>query len=137
MDLSGLNEEQKKAVVATEGPVIILAGAGSGKTRVLTYRILYLLAEKHIDPSNILAITFTNKAATEMKERMRKFLPDKPLPWIATFHAMCAKILRRESHHLGFSHNFVIYDSQDQLDAVKEAMSRLNISIRDFKPHSF
>jgi DNA helicase-2/ATP-dependent DNA helicase PcrA len=136
MDLSGLNNEQKKAVVATDGPVIILAGAGSGKTRCISFRILYLLTEKHIDPSNILAITFTNKAAAEMKERMRKFLPDQPLPWIATFHAMCAKILRRESHHLGFSHNFIIYDSADQLDAIKEAMRQLDISTRDFKPHS-
>ncbi len=136
MDLSGLNKEQQKAVLATEGPVIILAGAGSGKTRVLTYRILYLLTDKHIDPSSILAITFTNKAALEMKERMKKYLPDRPLPWIATFHAMCAKILRRESHHLGFSHNFIIYDSADQLEAIKEAMRILNISTRDFKPHS-
>src|ERR1700691_2870459 len=107
MDLTGLNEEQKKAVVATEGPIIILAGAGSGKTRCITFRILYLMKDKDIDSSNILAITFTNKAATEMKERMAKFLPNQQLPWIATFHAMCAKILRRESHNLGFSHNFI------------------------------
>ncbi len=134
--LKDLNNEQKKAVIQTDGPMIILAGAGSGKTRVLTYKVMYLMLEKKVIPESILMITFTNKAAAEMKERMRKFLPNQPLPWIATFHAMCAKILRRESHHLGFSHNFVIYDSQDQLDAVKEAMRRLDISIRDFKPHS-
>lgn len=134
--LKDLNPEQKKAVLATDGPMIILAGAGSGKTRVLTHKVMYLMMNKHISPESILMITFTNKAAKEMQERMRQFLPTQPLPWIATFHAMCAKILRRESHHLGFSHNFVIYDSQDQLDAVKEAMRRLDISVRDFKPHS-
>lgn len=134
--LKDLNAEQQKAVLTTDGPMIILAGAGSGKTRVLTYKVMYLMLEKKVEPESILMITFTNKAALEMKERMRKFLPHQPLPWIATFHAMCAKILRRESHHLGFSHSFVIYDSQDQLDAIKEAMRRLDISIRDFKPNS-
>ena len=134
--LKDLNAEQQKAVIATDGPMIILAGAGSGKTRVLIYKVMYLMLEKKVEPEAILMITFTNKAAMEMKERMKKFLPDKPLPWIATFHAMCAKILRRESHHLGFSSNFVIYDSADQLDAVKLAMQRLDISTRDFKPHS-
>jgi len=134
--LKDLNKEQQQAVITTDGPMIILAGAGSGKTRVLTYKVMYLMLEKHLEPEAILMITFTNKAAAEMKERMKQFLPDKPLPWIATFHAMCAKILRRESHHLGFSSNFIIYDSADQLDAVKEAMQRLTISTRDFKPHS-
>lgn len=134
--LKDLNPEQQKAVIASDGPMIILAGAGSGKTRVLTHKVMYLMMEKRIPAEAILMITFTNKAAKEMKERMRQFLPTQPLPWIATFHAMCAKILRRESHHLGFSHNFVIYDSSDQLDSVKEAMRRLNISVRDFKPHS-
>ena len=134
--LKDLNTEQQKAVSATDGPMIILAGAGSGKTRVLTYKVMYLMLEKHIEPESILMITFTNKAAKEMKERMKTFLMEKPLPWIATFHAMCAKILRRESHNLGFSHSFVIYDSQDQLDAIKVAMQKLDISTRDFKPHS-
>ncbi len=134
--LKDLNTQQQKAVAATDGPMIILAGAGSGKTRVLIYKVMYLMLEKQLGPESILMITFTNKAAAEMKERMRKFLPDKPLPWIATFHAMCAKILRRESHFLGFSHNFIIYDSADQLDAIKLAMQRLDISTRDFKPHS-
>jgi ATP-dependent DNA helicase UvrD/PcrA len=134
--LKDLNTEQQKAVLATDGPMIILAGAGSGKTRVLTYKVMYLMLEKKISPEAILMITFTNKAATEMKERMRKFLPNQPLPWIATFHAMCAKILRRESHYLGFSNKFIIYDSQDQLEAIKEAMQKLDISTRDFKPYS-
>ncbi|HSX09256.1 MAG TPA: UvrD-helicase domain-containing protein [Candidatus Saccharimonadales bacterium] len=134
--LKDLNPEQQKAVTATDGPMIILAGAGSGKTRVLTHKVMYLMLEKNVQPESILMITFTNKAAKEMKERMQVFLSGRPLPWIATFHAMCAKILRRESHQLGFSHSFVIYDSQDQLDAVKEAMRRLDISTRDFKPHS-
>ena len=134
--LKDLNKEQQQAVEATNGPMIILAGAGSGKTRVLIYKVMYLLLEKHITPESILMITFTNKAAAEMKERMQKFLPAQPLPWIATFHAMCAKILRRESHHLGFAHNFVIYDSGDQMEAIKEAMRQLDISTRDFKPYS-
>lgn len=134
--LKDLNKEQQQAVIETDGPMIILAGAGSGKTRVLTHKVMYLMLEKHVTPESILMITFTNKAATEMKERMTVFLPKQPLPWIATFHAMCAKILRREAHHLGFSQSFVIYDSQDQLDAIKEAMRRLDISTRDFKPHS-
>ena len=136
MLLKDLNAQQQKAVLATDGPMIILAGAGSGKTRVLTHKVMYLMLEKKIEPEEILMITFTNKAAMEMKERMQTFLQGKPLPWIATFHAMCAKILRHESHHLGFSNSFVIYDSSDQLDAVKEAMHRLDISTRDFKPHS-
>lgn len=134
--LKDLNSEQQKAVLATDGPMIILAGAGSGKTRVLTYKVMYLMMEKHITPEEILMITFTNKAAKEMKERMQQFLPNSALPWIATFHAMCAKILRRESHHLGFSNRFTIFDSQDQLDAIKEAMTRLQISTKDFKPYS-
>jgi DNA helicase II / ATP-dependent DNA helicase PcrA len=133
--LKDLNPEQQKAVLATDGPVIILAGAGSGKTRVLTYRVLYLLVEKKIEPESILMITFTNKAAREMKERMMKYnLP--AYPWIATFHSMCAKILRIDGKHIGLSQRFIIYDSQDQIEAIKEAMKRLDISIRDFKPYS-
>lgn len=120
--------------------MIILAGAGSGKTRVLTYKVLYLLIEKHTEPESILMITFTNKAANEMKERMQKFLADisdmTALPWIATFHAMCAKLMRIEGKYRGFSPGYVIYDSQDQLEAIKEAMNRLHIAVKDFKPHS-
>ncbi|MBI5123475.1 UvrD-helicase domain-containing protein [Candidatus Roizmanbacteria bacterium] len=133
--LKQLNSDQKKAVLATDGPIIILAGAGSGKTRVLTYKVVYLMQEKNIDPEAILMITFTNKAAKEMKERMTKYnLP--AYPWIATFHSMCAKILRIDGKHIGLSQKFAIYDSADQIEALKEAMTRLNISTKDFKPYS-
>ncbi len=134
--LKDLNPEQQKAVLATDGPMIILAGAGSGKTRVLTFKVMHLMMEKKITPEEILMITFTNKAAKEMKERMQQLRPLASLPWIATFHAMCAKILRREAKYLGFSNRFVIYDSQDQLDAIKDAMHKMDISVRDFKPYS-
>jgi DNA helicase II / ATP-dependent DNA helicase PcrA len=140
--LKDLNSEQRKAVLETDGPMIILAGAGSGKTRVLTYKVLYLMVEKEIRPESILMITFTNKAAKEMRERMQRFLQDNSsqtisaLPWIATFHALCAKILRIDGAHIGFSNKFIIYDSQDQMDAIKEAMKRLDLSIKDFKPYS-
>lgn len=140
--LEDLNTEQKKAVIQTDGPMIILAGAGSGKTRVLTYKVLYLMLEKHVEPESILMITFTNKAAQEMRNRMQQFLTNpiyktisgKPL--IATFHALCAKLLRIEGKYLGLSSSFVIYDTQDQLDAIKEAMQKLSISVKDFKPGS-
>jgi len=139
--LKDLNLEQQQAVLQTQGPVIILAGAGSGKTRVLTYKVLYIMLEKKIEPESILMITFTNKAAQEMKERMEKMLSSNQIaqagrPWISTFHSMCARILRIEGKHLGFSQKFLIYDSQDQLDALKEAMKRLDISIKDIKPGS-
>lgn len=134
--LKDLNEEQKKAVLNTDGPMIILAGAGSGKTRVLTYKVIYLIKEKKINPHNILMVTFTNKAATEMKERIQKLSDDTDKPQIGTFHSLCARILRIEGKHLGFSEKFTIYDSQDSVDAIKEAMKRANISTKDFKPHS-
>jgi DNA helicase-2/ATP-dependent DNA helicase PcrA len=138
--LKDLNQEQKKAVLQTEGPVIILAGAGSGKTRVLTYKVMYLTLEKNVDPFNILMVTFTNKAATEMKERVLKFLADHnsnfQSPTIATFHSLCAKILRIEGKHIGLPPEFSIYDTQDQIDAIKEAMEQLNISTKEYKPSS-
>ena len=135
--LKQLNPAQKEAVLATDGPIIILAGAGSGKTRVLTHKVLYLI-EKGIDPSNILCITFTNKAAGEMKERIAKMLtmPSGLNPTVATFHSLCAKLLRIDGKHIGLSQKFVIYDSQDQIEALKEAMKRLDISTKDFKPYS-
>jgi DNA helicase-2/ATP-dependent DNA helicase PcrA len=141
--LKDLNSEQKDAVLASDGPVIILAGAGSGKTRVLTYRVMYLMLEKHIPGDEILLITFTNKAAREMRERIEKFFSNETIsapknlrPLATTFHSLCAKILRIDGHHLGLSQKFLIYDANDQMDCVKEAMKRLNISIKDIKPYS-
>src|SRR3989338_604340 len=142
IDLSILNKEQLKAVGTTEGPVIILAGAGSGKTRVLTYRTAYLI-DKGINPENILLTTFTNKAAGEMKERVEKLLSKSknPLaksskPTIATFHSLCAKILRIDGKHIGLPPHFVIYDTEDQISAIKEAMKKLDLSVKDYKPSS-
>ncbi|MEK7571179.1 MAG: UvrD-helicase domain-containing protein [Patescibacteria group bacterium] len=138
--LKDLNPEQQQAVLATNGPTIILAGAGSGKTRVLTYKVLYLMLEKNIPAESILMVTFTNKAAKEMKERILHALAEQrqtaAIPTVATFHSLCAKILRIEGKHLGFSQQFTIYDSQDQIDAIKEAMKQLDLSVKDFKPHS-
>jgi DNA helicase II / ATP-dependent DNA helicase PcrA len=134
--LKDLNEEQQKAVLNTDGPMIILAGAGSGKTRVLTYKVIYLIKEKGIDPTNILMVTFTNKAANEMKERIQRLNEAHGNPTVGTFHSLCAKILRIEGKYIGFSEKFTIYDTSDSVDAVKEAMTRANISIKDFKPYS-
>ena len=142
MNLNELNQEQKEAVLHADGPTIILAGAGSGKTRCITHKVVYLL-EHGIDPTNILCLTFTNKAANEMKERVQKFIAsDQRLktnnqkPTITTFHSLCAKILRIEGKHIGLSSQFVIYDTQDQVDAIKEAMKKLGISIKEYKPSS-
>ncbi|MCL4418935.1 UvrD-helicase domain-containing protein [Patescibacteria group bacterium] len=133
--LKDLNEEQKKAVLQTNGPMIILAGAGSGKTRVLTYKVLYLINALGVDPDSILMVTFTNKAANEMKERIKINNPSLQ-PFVSTFHSLCVRILRIEGKHIGISQNFVIYDEGDQIDAIKEAMKLLDISTRDFKPSS-
>ena len=134
--LKDLNPQQQKAVKDTIGAQIILAGAGSGKTRVLTYKVIYLLKEKNVNPGNILMVTFTNKAASEMKERVNKVIKGGDKPLIATFHSLCAKILRIEGKYVGFSPSFSIYDTSDSLDGVKEAMKILNVSFRDFKPSS-
>jgi DNA helicase II / ATP-dependent DNA helicase PcrA len=135
--LNDLNSDQQKAVSSTEGPVLILAGAGSGKTRVLTYRVAYLISEKHISPHNILMVTFTNKAAEEMKDRMKKLLKNKyELPFAGTFHSLCVKILRIEGKHIGLAPNFVIYDEQDQLDAIKDVMKKLDLSVKNFNPRA-
>lgn len=134
--LEGMNEEQKKAVKATDGPILILAGAGSGKTRVLVYKIAYLMAEKGVNPQNILAMTFTNKAAGEMKERIIKLLGNEyTAPYAGTFHSLCAKILRIDGKEAEISSSYVIYDEQDQIDAVKIAMERLNITDKVFRPN--
>lgn len=130
--LNDLNPDQRLAVKHTEGPVLILAGAGSGKTRVLTYRVAYLIGEKHISPHNILMLTFTNKAANEMKERIQKLLHSSSLPFAGTFHALCVRILRIDGKHIGIPNDFVIYDEQDQLDAIREIMKQLDISSKNF-----
>ena len=120
MSLKNLNKTQKEAVKATKGPVLIFAGAGSGKTRVLTHKMFYLIKEKQYKPENILSVTFTNKAAKEMKERVMDLLETKDLPiTIGTFHSVCARLLRVEAKHLKISPNFAIYDVQDQKDLLK------------------
>lgn len=134
--LDDLNPEQQQAVKATEGPVLILAGAGSGKTRVLTYKVAYLIADKKISPENILCLTFTNRAAGEMMERIRKLISHNisTQPIMGTFHSFCARILRREGKYLGLPINFTIYDEGDALDAIKEAMGNLGIPIQKTSP---
>lgn len=136
MDLiQGLNPQQREAVEHTEGPLLILAGAGSGKTRVLTHRVAWLIEEKRVAPWNILAITFTNKAAKEMKERIEKLVGAKALDiWIGTFHACCVRILRREIERIGFDRNFVIYDTSDQETLMKDCLNQLGYNDKNFPP---
>ena len=139
--LKDLNVEQQKAVAKTSGPVLILAGAGSGKTRVLTYRVAYLIGEKKVEPDNILLVTFTNKAANEMKERVSDLLAKYDLktstePFAGTFHSLCARILRIEGKHIGLSSGFAIYDDSDSLDLIKEVMTKQDISIKNFNPRA-
>lgn len=137
--LSELNPIQQKAVAQTEGPALVLAGAGSGKTRVLTYKVAYLIAEKKVAGENILVVTFTNKAAGEMKERILHLLHDTPqakthTPVMGTFHSICAKLLRKEGFLIGLKPGFSIYDETDALDAVKEAMAILQIPTQKTSP---
>ncbi|AWC27282.1 DNA helicase PcrA [Bacillus cytotoxicus] len=135
--LNGLNPEQQKAVQTTEGPLLLMAGAGSGKTRVLTHRIAYLLGEKGVAPWNILAITFTNKAAREMRERIDTLVgPEAEDIWISTFHSMCVRILRRDIDRIGINRNFTILDASDQLTVVKKIMKERNIDPKKFDPRS-
>ena len=127
-----LNSEQYEAATHIEGPLLILAGAGSGKTRVLTYRIAHMIKDKDIFPYNILAITFTNKAAGEMRERVKKLIGDRAEGmWISTFHSSCVRILRREAEHMGFNTNFTIYDSYDSKALVKQCMKEIGIDEKD------
>ena len=129
-----LNPQQKEAVLHTEGPVLILAGAGSGKTRVLTHRIAYLIEEKGVNPWNIMAITFTNKAAGEMRERVDKIVGfGSESIWVSTFHSSCVRILRRYIDRLGFDHNFTIYDTDDQKSLMKDICKRLQIDTKVHK----
>jgi DNA helicase II / ATP-dependent DNA helicase PcrA len=135
--LANLNEQQQAAVKTTEGPLLIMAGAGSGKTRVLTHRIAYLMAEKHVAPWNILAITFTNKAAREMKERVQALLGGAAEEiWISTFHSMCVRILRRDIDRIGIDRNFSILDTTDQLSVVKNILKEKNIDPKKFEPRA-
>lgn len=134
--LNDLNPDQQKAVTHTDGPVLILAGAGSGKTRVLTYRVAYLITNHHVSPHNILMVTFTNKAAAAMKERIRAIIKTKDLPYAGTFHSLCAKILRIDGKEIGIPPNFVIYDDADQIDAIKEIMKKFDISVKNYNPRA-
>lgn len=150
--LQNLNDKQIEAVQTIDGPVLIIAGAGSGKTKTLTHRIAYLIKEKSVDARNILAVTFTNKAAGEMKERVIRLLDASEtdslllpasssgrgsnIPFIGTFHSVCVRILRREAKNLNISNNFLIYDADDQISLMKESLKELNISAEQFKPNS-
>ncbi len=139
--LNQLNEKQQTAVTRTEGPVLVLAGAGSGKTRALTFRVAYLIQEKKINPRNILAVTFTNKAAGEMRERIKELLElpinispfSSNIPHVGTFHSVCAKILRQEISQIGYNKNFVIYDDRDQLALIKKVMKEADVSEEQIK----
>lgn len=159
--LSGLNAPQQEAVTHIEGPVLVLAGAGSGKTRALTHRLAYLITEKNVSPEEILAVTFTNKAAKEMKHRMAALLNpnnqetrdkqitksnnnktiqqlnnDLALPWLGTFHSICVKILHREAASIGYPTNFSIYDTNDQVSVIKKIMGELDIDPKRYNPKS-
>ena len=145
--LQDLNDRQKEAVQTTDGPLLIIAGAGSGKTRVLTHRVAHLIQDKAISPFNILAVTFTNKAANEMKQRLIKLLGYKTdvfcsyspfvnsnLPTVGTFHAVCVQILRKTIHLLDFENNFIIYDESDQLALIRQIMKELNMDDKKSNP---
>jgi DNA helicase-2/ATP-dependent DNA helicase PcrA len=133
--LKDLNPAQREAVDYCSGPLLVLAGAGSGKTRVLTYRIAYLIGVKKIKPWKILAVTFTNKAAGEMKERVEKLLGKAGIGvWVSTFHSWCAQTLRREAHHIGYNRNFSIYDQDDQRSIIKKCLEEMEISPKKLSP---
>lgn len=135
--LNGLNPEQQRAVKATDGALLIMAGAGSGKTRVLTHRIAYLMVEKQVNPYNILAITFTNKAAREMRERIQRLMGGAADEvWISTFHSMCVRILRRDIDRIGFNRNFTILDTTDQLSVIKSILKDKNIDPKMYDPRA-
>jgi DNA helicase-2/ATP-dependent DNA helicase PcrA len=133
--LADLNPAQREAVLTTEGPLLVIAGAGSGKTRVLTHRVAHLLATQGVKPNEILAITFTNKAAGEMKERVERTVgPIARAIWIMTFHAACGRILRREAERLGYRSSFTIYDQADQVRLVKACLEELERDPKRFVP---
>ncbi len=135
--LEELNPKQKEAVLETDGPCLVIAGAGSGKTKVLTYKISYLMKEKNIKPWNILAITFTNKAASEMKERVQALVGDATDDiWLGTFHSICVRILRKFIDRLGYDTSFAIFDTTDQKTLIKNCMKELNIDSKLFTEKS-
>ena len=131
--LDHLNKDQLEAVKTTKGPLLVLSGPGSGKTRVITHRIAYILEQNLCKPEEILAVTFTNKAAGEMKERLKKLVPITP-PWMGTFHSICARILRTDGAVLGIGNRFVIYDDSDSLDLIKDILKEFNIDPKNFSP---
>ncbi|KKQ97009.1 MAG: ATP-dependent DNA helicase [Candidatus Woesebacteria bacterium GW2011_GWA1_39_12] len=131
--LTGLNKEQEKAVTYCHGPLLVLAGAGSGKTKVLTHRVAYFLYKKFVLPEQVLLLTFTNKAAGEMKERVAALTGTTP-PFSGTFHSFCAKVLRIDGKHIGIAPNFLIYDGEDQKDAIKQILKEFNMSLDSFSP---
>src|SRR6266704_982298 len=135
--LDALNPEQREAVLHVAGPLLILAGAGSGKTRVITSRAAYLVGDGHARPEEVLAVTFTNKAAEEMRARVEMLLGgDCSGLWISTFHSLCARLLRREAPAIGLSRDFVIYDSADQLSVVKQSLKDLHIDDSFIQPRA-
>ena len=134
--LAELNEPQRQAVLHEGGPLLLLAGAGSGKTRALTHRVAYLIRERAVPAWQIMAVTFTNKAATEMRERLEVLLEQTELPWVATFHASCVRILRQDIAVLGYSRDFTIYDDQDQQRLLRELIKAQNISEKILKPRA-
>lgn len=139
--LNKLNKEQLEAVKHVNGPAIILAGAGSGKTRVLVHKVMYLINEKGVNPANILMVTFSNKAAGEMRDRIsllqnQEMKRMSDVPTVSTFHSLCARILRKSGVAIGIPHNFVIYDTNDQLDTIKDCLEKLEFSVKDIRPRA-
>ena len=129
-----LNDMQELAVYHTDGPLLILAGAGSGKTRVLTHRVAYLIKEKGVEPYQIMAITFTNKAADEMRERIDKLVGfGADQVWVSTFHSACVKILRRFADQVGYKNDFTIYDADDQKKVMRDIIKMMNLDTKMFK----
>ena len=135
--LEGLNDKQYEAVVNTEGPCLIIAGAGSGKTKVLTHKIAYLISEKNVKPWDILAFTFTNKAANEMKTRVEGLIGDMASDmWMGTFHSICVRILRKQIDRIGFGTSFVIFDTSDQKTLIKQIIKNQNLDDKLFSDRS-
>src|SRR5512136_2816300 len=135
--LHNLNPPQKEAVLHGEGPLLILAGAGSGKTRVIVHRIVHLIRDRQVPPWQILAVTFTNKAAGEMRERVQRLVGASDTPLIATFHATCVRILRREIELLGYGANFAIYDDKDSERLLKEIVAQFNLDEKRYPARAF